>query len=502
LTTLDMGSPPGDPDDPLVGRVLSERYRVIKPIGEGGIGRVYLAEHLGTGREVALKVLLAEFAGNLAFAQAFLEEAHTVSRLGHENIIDIYYGGRSPDGYAFLVMEHLKGRDLADTLSDLGPMPWERARPIFLQISSALAAVHEHGFVHGDIKPANLFLVTASGHHDFVKVLDFGVAKAVGVGARAHDDRVPILGTPQYIAPEQVMARAEVDARADQYSLGCVLYRTLTGTVPFHADTPLALITKHAYEKPVPPRAMRPDLDIPVSAETIVLRALEKDPAKRYPSMKAMGEAIARARLASSTPAGGSSVGQFRMSDPAVLHRRLRRRLLTLAVVAVVLGAAAALVLAVRAQREGQVELALAPSEAAVSVDGKTVDVNTAVSLPPGHHQLHVSSPGYLPQTRELEVEPGQRQVATVSLAPSPETRFRITSTPPGALIWIDGTPVRRPDGVQAATPYMVPRLRPGPHEVELRTAAGSWRRAVDAEPDRVVEVHGLLVAAPRPRRP
>ena len=134
-------------DDPLVGRVLSERYRVLELIGEGGIGRVYLAEHLTTGREVALKVLLPEFAGNLQLVDTFLEEARTVSRLGHENIIDIYYGGRSSEGYAFLVMEHLKGLDLADTLNETGPMSWDRARQVLLQIASALATCSRMGRV-------------------------------------------------------------------------------------------------------------------------------------------------------------------------------------------------------------------------------------------------------------------------------------------------------------------------------------------------------------------
>src|SRR4030095_10372438 len=115
-----------DVADPLVGRVLSDRYRVSRLIGEGGIGRVYLAEHLGTGRSVALQVLVPEYAGNLQLVDTFLDEARTVSRLGHENIIDIYYGGRSSEGYAFLVMEHLKGLDLADTLVQDGPLPWER----------------------------------------------------------------------------------------------------------------------------------------------------------------------------------------------------------------------------------------------------------------------------------------------------------------------------------------------------------------------------------------
>jgi hypothetical protein len=482
--------------DPLVGRVLSDRYRVLGLIGEGGIGRVYRAEHIGTRRAVALKVLLPEFAGNLQLVDTFLEEARTVSRLGHENIIDIYYGGRSSEGIAFLVMELLKGKDLADTLVTTGPVSWDRTRPILLQVASALSAVHDHGVLHGDIKPANLFLVNDNKRHDFIKVLDFGVAKALGLGRSPGDDRVPILGTPQYIAPEQVLARSTVDARADLYSLGCVMYQMLTGTVPFMAETPLAIISKHAYEPPVPPRVLRPDLEIPPSVEAVVLRALEKEPDRRWRNMREMGDAISRARLGviapPSVPVGPVSE-QFRMSDPAVTrgHRR-RKRLMVVGLVAAVVAAVGAIQL-VRTTAPGQVEVNVQPRDALLEVDGRIIQGRPPLSMPRGKHRITASRPGYVSETREVDVDPSERRWIGFALAVSPDTGLEITSVPEGARIWLDGAPVTTTTGAQAETSYIVTRVRPGRHQIELRAGGHSWKKDVEVPPERIVPVKAIL---------
>lgn len=489
--------------DPLVGHVLSDRYRVLRLIGEGGIGRVYLAEHLQTQREVAMKVLLPEFAGNLQLVDTFLEEARTVSRLGHEHIIDIYYGGRSSEGYAFLVMEHLKGLDLADTLASTGPLSWDRSRLILLQVVSALAAVHEHGVLHGDIKPANLFLVSDGARQDFVKVLDFGVAKAVGLGRdRPPDDRVPILGTPQYIAPEQVLARSTVDARADLYSLGVVMYQMLTGTVPFTAETPLAIISKHAYEAPVPPRVLRPDLDIPPSVEAVVMRALEKEPERRWKDMREMGDAIGRARMGVrgnfDAPTAASS-RQFRMSDPAPLRGRRRRTRLIVVGVAALVASAVGLFQVGRALAPGTVDVALQPEDASLEVDG-TVVVSPPLRVSSGvAHQITARRAGYVTESVQVELDPGQRTAIAFKLRVSAETGMEITSVPEGALIWLDGTPVTTTTGAQADTPYIITRVRPGRHVVELRLGNKSWLKEVDVQPDKIVPVQGVIEPAKAP---
>jgi hypothetical protein len=485
-----------DVADPIVGRVLSERYRVLRLIGEGGIGRVYLAEHLGTGREVALKVLLPEFAGNLQLVDTFLEEARTVSRLGHENIIDIYYGGRSSEGYAFLVMEHLKGLDLADTLHEKGPLPWDRCRGILQQIAGALSLVHQHGVLHGDIKPANLFIVNDGKRHDFVKVLDFGVAKAVRVGTqKPNDDRVPILGTPQYIAPEQVLARSTVDFRADLYSLGVVMYQMLTGTVPFTAETPLAIISKHAYEAPIPPRQLRPDLEIPASVEAVVLRALEKEPDRRFRDMGEMGDAISRARLGAVGPASPQSrtQPQFRMQDPVVLRTRRRKQRLMALVAAGAMLALVGVVQLARSLAPATVDVKLWPADATLMVDGTMMDGPPPLSVPRGTHQITAVRLGYVSQTKELELRPGDRRALSFELLVSPDTGLEITSDPEGALIWLDGAPVLTTTGAQAETTYIVTRVRPGKHTIDLKLAPRAWHKEVDVQPDKILKVHGKL---------
>src|SRR5215471_4632505 len=156
--------------DPLIGRVVSDRYRIVRKLGEGGVGGVYYAEHLLVNRKVALKVLQPDVA-RPAMIDLFLEEARTVARIGHENVIDIFYGGRSPDGFVFLAMEYLEGVDLGEVLRREGTLRWDRARKILLQIAGALGAVHQHGIVHRDVKPDNVFLIERGGKSDFVKVL-------------------------------------------------------------------------------------------------------------------------------------------------------------------------------------------------------------------------------------------------------------------------------------------------------------------------------------------
>jgi serine/threonine-protein kinase len=323
--------PPGNDrsiglDDPLIGRLIAGQYQIVRKLGEGGIGGVYSALHLPTGRRVALKVLLPELMGTGEVSESFLEEARTVSLTGHENVIDIFYGRISEeDGYAFLAMEYLTGTDLAHVLRYEGPMPWPRARNILLQVTDALDAVHRHGIIHRDIKPGNIFLVSHGAKRDAVKLLDFGIARVTTSRYRTDNQDVanaPVSGTPQYMAPEQAMGQP-VDRRADVYSLGCVMYHMLTGGVPFTAELVIDLMAKHCYEPPEPPRARRPDLEIPPGVETVILRAMEKDPALRFATAAEMGEAIFRCRFTGGggVPHAGGAGGQFRLDDPAVRRR-------------------------------------------------------------------------------------------------------------------------------------------------------------------------------------
>jgi serine/threonine-protein kinase len=277
----------------LVGRVLSDRYRIVRKVGEGGMGVVYQAEHAVIGKKVALKVLFPELTRRTDLVARFLQEARSASRIGHENVIDISDFGQSPDGLVYIAMEFLDGEDLGRLIKTSGPMPWERARVILMQIVKALRAAHDHGIIHRDMKPENIFMIQREGHPDFVKVLDFGIAKVVNLdedGPRLTQTGM-IFGTPEYMSPEQAQGQTP-DHRVDIYAVGCIMYHLLTGQVPFVADTFMGILTKHMLEPVIPLRQRRPDLDIPEEVEAIAMRALEKDRDKRWQDMNAFYRAL------------------------------------------------------------------------------------------------------------------------------------------------------------------------------------------------------------------
>src|SRR3954451_14635029 len=190
-------------DDPLVGLVLSDRYRIVRKLGEGGMGAVYQAEHALIEKRIALKVLFPELTRRTDLVARFLQEAKAASRIGHENVIDISDFGQSPEGLVYIAMEYLDGQDLGQLLRESGPQPWPRARAILMQIAKALRAAHEHGIIHRDMKPENVFLIQREGRPDFVKVLDFGIAKSVNndEGGPRLTQAGMIFGTPEYMSP-------------------------------------------------------------------------------------------------------------------------------------------------------------------------------------------------------------------------------------------------------------------------------------------------------------
>ena len=270
--------------DALVGRLLSDRYRILRKLGEGGMASVYLAEHIALEKKVAVKVLAPELARREELAARFLQEARAASRIGQENVIDISDFGRA-DGLVFFAMEYLEGADLGEVLRHVGAIGWPRARGILIQICKALRAAHAQGIVHRDLKPENVFLIQREGRVDFVKLLDFGIAKLTGTGLGTDGPRLTrtgmIFGTPEYMAPEQAEGK-EADHRVDLYSAGCVLYHCLVGEPPFQAESFMAMLTKHLVEAPVLPSVRRPELQIPPTVDRLVARALEKDREYRW----------------------------------------------------------------------------------------------------------------------------------------------------------------------------------------------------------------------------
>lgn len=258
------------------------------------MGAVYLAEHVVIEKKFALKVLAPELARRADLVARFLQEARSASRIGHENVIDISDFGQSPDGLVYIAMEFLDGRDLGELVRKEGAMSWKDARGIVLQICRALRAAHDKGIVHRDMKPENIFLIHREGQPHFVKILDFGIAKVMGLDP--NEPRLTrtgmIFGTPEYMAPEQAEGK-DTDHRADIYAVGCIMYHLITGQTPFIAESFMTMLTKHLMEDPVPPSVRRPDLVVTPEMDALVLKALEKDREQRWQSMAELLDAVA-----------------------------------------------------------------------------------------------------------------------------------------------------------------------------------------------------------------
>jgi len=288
--------------DPWIGRVVDGRYRVLERIGTGGMGAVYRVEHVSMGKIAAMKVLHGELAAEREAHKRFRREAEAVSRLAHPNTVQVFDFGQVGSAL-YLVMEFVRGEDLGKVLRRDQVMTFARAAPILIQVCGSLGEAHDLGIVHRDLKPENIMVTRTKDGSDFVKVLDFGLAKMrereelASVTARGS-----LVGTPYYMSPEQIRSEGVPDARSDVYSLGALMYRMLAGEPPFTAQTPVAVLTKHLTEDPQPPRARRPDLDIPGLCETIVLRALQKRPADRYQTIDEMRAALERARAPVTEP--------------------------------------------------------------------------------------------------------------------------------------------------------------------------------------------------------
>ncbi|MDY0063060.1 MAG: serine/threonine-protein kinase [Myxococcota bacterium] len=291
----------GDRTDSLVGRLVDGRFRVLTRLGSGGMGAVYHAFQVSTAREVALKVIRTD-ASDL-FAERFEKEARTTSALRNVHTVTVYDFGRDgPGGLPYLAMELLQGQTLTELLRDFGPIPWARAVDILAQAAESLAEAHDKGIVHRDIKPDNLFLCPMGDTTDFVKVLDFGIAKLQTSGVTTNlTGAGSTIGTARYMAPEQ--ARGEpVDGRADLYSLGVIFYELLAGRPPFLDEHPLTLMMKHCQE-PVPPLAeVAPEVEVPVAVAQILAALLEKVPARRPASAALLRELLAACRQAPGEP--------------------------------------------------------------------------------------------------------------------------------------------------------------------------------------------------------
>ncbi|MCB9596761.1 MAG: serine/threonine protein kinase [Sandaracinaceae bacterium] len=421
--------------DPRLGGILDGRYRIVGKLGEGGMGLVYEANHVFLKTRVALKVLRASSADKEAI-ERLKREAQSASAIGNPHIVDVRDFGQLSDGATYVVMEFIEGVDLLTEIRK-DRLTTSRARNIAVQIAEALAAAHEQGIVHRDLKPENILLTTRNGQPDYVKLVDFGIARIQGATKLTAAGKV--VGTPEYMAPEQC-AGIDVDHRADIYALGVLLYEMLTGTLPFADDDLVQLLRKQIKEAPLPPSRVAPDADIPLELEGIVLRCLAKRPSQRFQSMTELREALETLTVAPAPkldesepdPFGnlkdlGNQPTQWAMesvpgvpaghptpeAQPATSAPR-RGIVLALAAVAV---AAVALVVVLALRTE-------------------TAPTPPVSARPPVETERAVEAPPEPAPTEPAPAEPAPRAARVAAAAP---TQITIESEPPGARAFQDG---------------------------------------------------------------
>ena len=271
-------------------RLLSNRYELGETLGYGGMSEVHKGRDVRLGRDVAIKVLRADLARDTQFQERFRREAQNSAALNHPAIVAVYDTGETQTEYGplpYIVMEFVDGRTLRDIVKTQGPLSGKRAMEVMADVSAALDFSHRHGIVHRDVKPANVMITRAGA----VKVMDFGIARAVHDGQAAVTQTAAVIGTAQYLSPEQARGEA-VDGRSDVYASGCVLFELLTGEPPFTGDSPVAVAYQHVREEPKPPSALNPK--VTPALDSIVLKAMAKGPANRYQSAAEMRADLVR----------------------------------------------------------------------------------------------------------------------------------------------------------------------------------------------------------------
>lgn len=426
--------------DPLIGTILSERYEILRQIGEGGMGLVYEAEHVAIEKRVALKVLRDDFSSRSEVVQRFKQEAKSASRIGNDHIVDISDFGVTPSGASYFVMELLEGEDLAELLEREVNLPIARAADIILQCCKALGAAHAKGIIHRDMKPENIFLTSRGGRADFVKLVDFGIAKmsdveTPGAPGRKLTKTGMIFGTPEYMSPEQAAGKKDLDHRVDVYALAVILYEMLTGRVPFVGDTFMGILTQHMFEDPPSFQEVNPRLEVPDAIIAFVWQGLSKEPEGRFASCDEMATALEAAlagQAAGSTTYMGFGEGSAaeRASTPRALRAGAVTAELTaskksrwpvvvaVGIMAMALGAAA--VLFTLSQSETTDDGDIRHTAGAEADAGLPALADPPPSLDEVDAAVAIADP--------VEVDAGPAMV-TVS----------VNTTPAGARVWVEG---------------------------------------------------------------
>jgi serine/threonine-protein kinase len=283
----------GDQQD-MVGSIVAERYHVMKKLGEGGMGQVYLAEHVKMGRKSALKVMHPGMVKDVDAISRFNREAANASRISHPNVAAVYDFGETTEGVIFLAMEFVDGPPLTKVIDQAGALPATRAAEIVRQTGEALAVAHDLGIVHRDLKPDNIMIGRTRDGGDLVKVVDFGIAKAQGNEAAQKVTKTGlVVGTPDYMSPEQ-LAGDKLDGRSDVYSLGLVAFNMLTGKLPFPSDSAQESMIMRLTDRPKPLSEMRPEIAWPADVQAVMDKALERDVTLRYQTATEFGRDLYR----------------------------------------------------------------------------------------------------------------------------------------------------------------------------------------------------------------
>jgi eukaryotic-like serine/threonine-protein kinase len=475
--------------DPLIGSTLDGRYRLLRVIGEGGMGIVYEGEHVLIERRVAVKVLREDFCKRADVVERFRREAKSASRIGHPNIVDVLDFGETPGGASYFVMEMLHGEDLADVLARTGALSPQRAALIVYQCCHALAAAHDKGIVHRDLKPENIFLIEREGAPDFVKIVDFGVAKMSDQeisSPRKLTRSGMIFGTPEYMSPEQAAGHPP-DHRVDIYALGVTLYELLTGRVPFEGESFMSVLSKHSSKQVPALRDVNPRVKVSSELENAVFRALRKDRGERFQAMRDMAAALQQApempplpfRL-SLPPAEGRPSGPrlIRVPSPAIVEKlpelaasetgSLRMTRSGLAKLAAVAG----LLLCVAVVYAASGGASAAPAQSAATQVAATDTTATTIQVP-----------AEAALERVVEVDDSALELVTV----------RVSTRPAGASVQLTGG-----GEVCSATPCAFEVVRGKP--ISLLARLGARNAVATLSPSGTTDLHLVLAGAARTR--
>ena len=418
-----------------IGDVIAGRYQLVERLGDGAMGTVFVAENVAIGRRVAVKVLRHELLVDPSFRQRFQHEAEAIAAIEHRNVarfLDLVVGDPT-----FLVMEYVRGPTLDAVLEKDRKLPVKRATHITERLCWALEAAHAAGVIHRDIKPANVILSPELEHGEEPKLIDFGLAKLAHAAVKAGLTRTgQIVGTPEYMAPEQI-ANKPVDARADVYALGCLLYELLTGRPPFEGSDDVQVLYQQLHDAPQPLPSQVPEA--PRELVGVVMRALAKKPEDRFQSMREMATAL------QAVPDGSEDWSAAHVPRTGTRPRARRRSVPrwvppTLGALALVLGFGLGR-LPHGAQKDATALLLISqPQGAAVELDGRPLGEPTPTSvrdLAPGAHAVKIKKGDKAVVERRVQLSPGERAVMNVVLPPSSHS-VEVHSAPEGASVYLD----------------------------------------------------------------